>query len=122
MRIDHVGLAVSDSQRSVAFYRRVVEAVVAGVWEDDSLRLTFLQVGGMTIELVEHIGGDASPRSPGPVDHIAFSVEDMEKTLAAAREAGARDLLPAPKVMEKKTIMFVAGPDGEKIEFVWVKK
>lgn len=118
MRIDHVGLAVGDTERSINFYRRLAGAKVVDTWQSDDLRLTFLDIGGLTVELVEHLGQKAPKRARGPIDHIAFRVPDMEKALAAAREAGAQDQLPEPKVVGEKTIMFVAGPDGERIEFV----
>jgi hypothetical protein len=45
----------------------------------------------------------------------------MKKGPGGARGTGAQDQLPEPKQMGKKTIMFVSGPDGERIEFAHIR-
>lgn len=108
----HGGIAVSDMERSLAFYRDtlglevhfdvVVDAVeyvraLMGI-EMRDCRVVYLRIpgsDGVFVELLEYHGTDArltpDPRSWDPgTGHLCFHVADAEALLQRARQAGYR--------------------------------
>lgn len=119
MKLDHVGVVVNDTDTSLEFYTKVLGAKLVDSHQDERVRLSFLEIGGQIIELVQYLG-QINPRDKGPVDHIAFRVGDLESALDKIRAVGAPLLLPEPRRIGNKKIMFFGGPDGERLEFVQV--
>jgi len=138
LRLTHVGICVSDLERSLRFYRDLLgfrfehELAVEGEPSDTLLRLrdvklhaTYLVRDGVRIELLRF----ASPAAPPPrtrtihehgLTHLSFRVADLDATVAALRAAGER-------VLEETVIRFpefqsaaclVIDPDGQLIELV----
>lgn len=138
LRLTHVGICVSDLERSLRFYRDLLgfayehDLEVAGEPTDTLLRLrgvelkaVYLVRDGVRIELLRF----ASPPAPPPreramhergLTHLSFRVADLGATLAALRAAGER-------VLEETVVQFpefqagaafVTDPDGQLIELV----
>jgi glyoxylase I family protein len=137
-RLTHVGICVSDMERSLHFYRDCLgfrhehELRVAGEPSDTLLRLrdvdlhaVYLARDGVRIELLRFASPPGPPPRPRPLNalgltHLSFRVLDLEATLAALRAAGER-------VLEETVIRFpefqsaagmVIDPDGQPIELV----
>jgi methylmalonyl-CoA/ethylmalonyl-CoA epimerase len=83
--------------------RKLLDAtlVETTILEERGLKLTFLEIAGTNVELLEPLEGE------GPVTkfletkgeglhHIAFEVSDIEKTLSKLRQAEVKLLEPAP--------------------------
>lgn len=121
-KLEHIGVVVRDADRSIEFYRQAFGAEIESQRQDERVRLVFLQVGGATIELVQYLQASDETRGAGAVDHIAMAVEDMEAAIAQVKAAGATPLFDAPRQAGPgKKIMFLAGPDGERLELVHVE-
>jgi catechol 2,3-dioxygenase-like lactoylglutathione lyase family enzyme len=137
-RLTHIGICVSDMERSTRFYRDLLgftyesDLRVAGEPSDTLLRLrdvdlhaVYLTRDGVRIELLAF----ARPPAPAPrvramhergLTHLSFRVADMDATIAALRAAGER-------VLDETIIRFpdfgaaacmVTDPDGQLIELV----
>jgi len=102
--VEHIGIAVKDTERAAALMVSLFEARRTGtsVNEERGLKLTFLELAGLSVELLEPL------RSDGPVakfletkgegfHHIAFSVRDIRKALASLRDAGVELVDPVPR-------------------------
>ena len=138
LRLTHVGICVSDLERSLRFYRDLLgfrfehELAVEGEPTDTLLRLrdvklhaTYLVRDGVRIELLRFASPPAPPPRTRPMHergltHLSFRVADLDATLAALRAAGER-------VLEETVIRFpefqsaagfVIDPDGQLIELV----
>jgi catechol 2,3-dioxygenase-like lactoylglutathione lyase family enzyme len=117
--IHHVGLYVTDEQRSLEFYRdklggKVVHSFSIG--ENKNNHLIDLG-GGAIVELVPVGAGKAQP--PVGWAHIAVAVDDTQAAYDEAIAAGATTWMP-PSEMDLGKKMFLAyvyGPDNEIIEF-----
>jgi catechol 2,3-dioxygenase-like lactoylglutathione lyase family enzyme len=138
-RLTHVGIGVSDLERSTRFYRDLLgfawehELEVAGEPTDTLLRLkdtrlkaVYLSRDGVRIELL-HFASPPRPSVPRPrpmhelgLTHLSFRVADLDATLGALRAAGER-------ILEDTIIRFpdfgaaaclVLDPDGQLIELV----
>ena len=139
LRLTHIGICVSDWERSLHFYRDVLgfsyrsELQVAGEpsatllqLHNVELRALYLERDGMRIELLHYPSpghrGDGTPRAMNALGltHLSFRVDDLAATCAALKAAGVRILdqthidIPA---FEAAAIM-VADPDGTLIELV----
>ncbi|MFF0529953.1 VOC family protein [Nocardia amikacinitolerans] len=78
----HIGLNVSELDRSVDFYRRALgfEQLAAG--DADGRRWAFLGVDGkLVITLWEQSEGAFSTETPG-LHHLSFQVDDIERVRA----------------------------------------
>jgi glyoxylase I family protein len=137
-RITHVGIGVSDLERSLRFYRDLLGFTwehaldVEGEPTDTLLRLRgtklhaeYLSRDGVRIELL-HFASPAAPARPERainehgLTHLSFRVTDMDAVLAALRAAGERVLedtvIRFPEW--QSAACFVVDPDGQLIELV----
>jgi methylmalonyl-CoA/ethylmalonyl-CoA epimerase len=103
-RLSHLGLAVRDLDAAIRLYRDVFGLEVERRWESEGeqIRAAALRLGDVEIELMEPISEDSpvgrfvARRGEG-LHHIAFEVADIERSLAAAREAGLEFAGEAPR-------------------------
>lgn len=113
-RLDHIGIAVSSIDESLAVYEALGLAVtgretVAG----QGVVTAFLPVGDTRIELLEPTGPDSpvakflAKRGPG-VHHVCFAVEDLEDALSEFAGRGFRLIHESP----------VPGADGRRVAFL----
>src|SRR5687768_5140304 len=95
--LDHVGIAVSDLQASLAFFRDVLGLHVEMSEEiaSQKVRAHFLSTGQSTLEVLEATAPDSpiakylDKRGPG-MHHIALRVDDIDKALAHLKGRGIR--------------------------------
>lgn len=126
--IQHLAIFVTDINRSRDFYEqfgfkvKLSEAIPA---EPEPVKVAFLELNGLTLELVE-LGGDMrkqiGSRDDGHIDHVALNVKDIEKAYAEMIANGFKALEEnAPvflNIWKNGTKYFtIRGPEGEKVEF-----
>ena len=95
--LDHVGIAVTDLQASLAFFKDVLGLHVEASEEIASqrVRATFLNTGQSTFEMLEATAADSpiakfvEKRGAG-LHHVALRVDDIEAALAHLRARGIR--------------------------------
>jgi catechol 2,3-dioxygenase-like lactoylglutathione lyase family enzyme len=139
LRMSHIGICVSDLERSLRFYRDVLgfrprnELAVRGEPADTLLRLKdvdlrarYLEREGVCIELLHYASpghaGDGAPRAMNALGltHLSLRVDDLEGFLPRLAEAGATVLsetrIDIPQARTRA--IFVADPDGTLIELV----
>ncbi|MGV9822815.1 VOC family protein [Nocardia xishanensis] len=118
----HVGLNVSDLDRSVDFYRRALgfEQLAAG--DAAERRWAFLGAGGkLVITLWEQSDGAFSTETPG-LHHLSFQVENIEQVRAVEsvlRELSVRfvhDGVVAHGEGVSSGGIFFTDPDGIRLE------
>ena len=115
-RIAHVGIAVSDLEAAVAFYRDVLGIEPHPPEHADGATILSLPLGESDIELMSPnapdtpVGRFLAKRGPG-IHHICYRVPDLDAALEACRAAGYRliDEIPRP------------GAAGRRIAFIHPK-
>ncbi len=119
-RVESVGFTVSDMDRAIDFYTRVLPFEKVSddeAWGEDIERLTGVfgarvriarfRLGDETLELTEYLTGGGRPV---PVDsrsndrwfqHVAIIVSDMDKAFAQLRRGNIRFASTAPQTLPK---------------------
>ncbi|MCF8359448.1 MAG: methylmalonyl-CoA epimerase [Prolixibacteraceae bacterium] len=95
--IEHIGIAVSNIDEALKYYRDVLGLECYAIEEvpDQKVKTAFLKVGGTKIELLEStdpegpIGKFIEKKGPG-IHHLAFAVDDVDKSLSEAESEGVR--------------------------------
>ena len=87
-KIEHLGIAVSDLNSSIALYEQLLNTTCYKTEEVESegVRTAFFQVGESKIELLEATNPDSPiakylAKQGQGIHHIAFEVEDIEAEL-----------------------------------------
>ncbi|MGB9791287.1 MAG: VOC family protein [Thermacetogeniaceae bacterium] len=118
--VDHVGIVVSDAERSASFYVETLGYEVVEKNEDARLKAVYLKKGDQVVELLEYLGSEKQQRRAGVIDHLAYRVDDLERVVSELREKGVEPLFDSPRLVfgGRKKIIFFVGPDGERLELV----
>jgi methylmalonyl-CoA/ethylmalonyl-CoA epimerase len=102
-RLAHIGVLVRDLTAAVSFYQRLgLPEIVRETFDQENIRIAFVPVEEMRIELMEPLVATGSldrflaTRGEG-IHHLAFEVPDLERALARARSAGARLIDESPR-------------------------
>jgi lactoylglutathione lyase len=119
MRTLHVGLRVSDLERSLAFYTAVGYTVIGTVEGTAYGSLTMLQLPGddfVTIELVY----DPTKGETGPgvgINHMVIQVESLDATRADLAAKGIEpEPIEYPGGAAGPRTCWITDPDGYRIE------
>lgn len=115
MKLEHIGIAVSDIGASKRLYEQLFGAKPYKSEEvtSEGVITHFYDAGGTKIELLEStsptsvIGRFLERHGPG-MHHLAFSVDDSEATFGHFEELGLKLIGESPK----------KGADGKRIFFV----
>ena len=122
MGFHHIALRCANIEKSLTMYKALgMKEEVR--WGEGEKLIVMLDIGdGGHIELFANGSDEYSVK--GKWNHFALAVEDVDQAYRIALEAGFAPLI-APKFAPlestpKKltlTVAFVAGPDGEEVEF-----
>ena len=138
-RLSHIGICVSDLERSLRFYRDGLGLALRSQIEmagepaatllqlpDVHLRAVYLERDGTRIELLEYPspGCTAAERTPRPMNqlgltHLSLRVDDLDATLAELANVGVQIVRPSRiDIPGIAAAVFVTDPDGTLIELV----
>lgn len=121
MRTLHVGLRVTDRDRSLAFYAGLGFQVVGEVAETDLGHLTMLKLPGdefVTIEIVHDPDG-AAVDTDTRLSHLVIQVDSMDATLAQLAACGIDAEAPtSPDGSDDFRTTWIVDPDGNRVELV----
>jgi methylmalonyl-CoA/ethylmalonyl-CoA epimerase len=102
--LDHIGIAVSDLEAALAFYRDALGLEVEAPEDVASQRVRahFIPAGQSALELLEATAEDSpiaryvAKRGPG-LHHITLRVDDIHATLARLKSRGVRLIDESPR-------------------------
>ncbi|WP_116949848.1 VOC family protein [Jiangella endophytica] len=118
MRMLHLGLRVTDLDRSLAFYAALGYAEAGRVPETPFGSLTMLQLPGDPFISLELVHDPARPvTDTGAVNHLVVQTDDLTATVA---DLAAKGVTAEPPVDmgEGMFTSWVTDPDGYRIELV----
>ena len=118
LKLDHIGIAVSNMEESLKLYTEILGMKLHGTEtvEEQKVKVAFLPVGDTEVELLESTADDGPVakfiESKGQgIQHLAFKVDDIEKALEMLKEKGIRLIDEKPRY----------GAGGAKIAFLHPK-
>ena len=138
----HVGLSVADSQRSIKFYRDLLDMEVVlelDIADDRQARvigipgtkckITHLKLGDGVLELFEYYepergtnkAKDMQQRDNGIV-HIGFEVDNFHEKMQQLKDNGVKFLGEAVEFRPGVWVLYFYGPDGEVCELHDISK
>jgi glyoxylase I family protein len=131
IKLENVGIAVRDLEGTIAFFTDLGLTVlgrdeVSGEWADTAVdldgnhaKIAVLQTpdGHGQLELFEYIHPDAietEPTRPNEIGmhRVAFSVDDIEESLAVAARHGCRPLRGVANYRDIYKLSYIRGPSG----------
>jgi lactoylglutathione lyase len=137
--LTHIGICVSDPERSRHFYQDVLGFVPVSKLaiggdpttrlmelDEVELRCLFLERDGVRLELMHHevpgqVGdGEGTPMNRRGITHIALRVDDLDKTLEEVVAAGGR-VVEATRIDNpefRAKVVCALDPDGVRLELV----
>jgi len=115
MKFGHIGIKVTDIEKSKAFYTMVLGCTILKDYKYTNSNLIFLDAHGTIIELIYK--KENTDRSIGPIDHIAFKVDSLDDKINELKSFDI-EIIGDPIVVGSARIAFFNGPDGEKFEYV----
>lgn len=123
---EHIGMSVSDLDRSVAFYRDLLGLTVKlRKTQRNGGEVAFLEAGGGQLEIMAAPAG-AAPATDlamgtAGLRHITFAVDDVDETFRRLVASGVPPM-EAPRDAYNtemlRRIAFVRDPDGIAVELV----
>lgn len=121
MELIHTCYRITDPERSIAFYEALgLEKRRELPIREEAVNY-FLGVPGTPLpelELTHNFGVDSYELGTA-YGHIALTIDDMERTLAALAEKGIEPERPPYSVREGGSLIcFVRDPDGYRIELI----
>jgi lactoylglutathione lyase len=125
----HIGIAVTDLDRSIRFYTEVFgftelyrldfndNEVAATMEQEGAFRSAMLRRGDVRIELLQWVdvpitgSGERKPMTERGITHLSFRVEDVD---------GLRDAIVAgdPADPSSGRFVYLTDPDGTRIELM----
>ena len=121
---EHVTITVSDLERSIDFYQRVLGFKVLGMLEQNGgdFKIVYLDAGGATIELF-HFKEKGRPLTEAKdldigIKHIGFKVDNVDEAVKKLKETGVRFTLEPFDATGGVRIAFFKDPDGILIELI----
>ena len=131
IKLENVGIAVRDIEEAIAFFTDLGLTVlgrdtVSGEWADTAVgldgnhaKIALLQTpdGHGRLELFEYIHPDAietEPTLPNEIGmhRVAFSVDDIDESLAIAAKHGCFPLRGVANYQDVYKLTYVRGPSG----------
>jgi len=138
-RLTHLGICVSDLERSLRFYRDLLGCKEVGRLEleggpvatlnglpEVKVRAIYLERDGWRLELIEYpVPGWIGPKAPRPMNqlgitHLSFRVADLDAVCAQLEAAGG-GLLPETRIGVPGSpthVIMAHDPDGVRFELI----
>ncbi len=115
MEFGHIGIRVINIEASMKFYVELLGCKILKDYSYPEMRIVFLEAHGTVVELIYKASNKS--RGYGPVEHIAFKVESLDREIDKLKNFGITDISD-PKIVGKGRLIFFDGPNNERIEFV----
>ncbi len=118
-RLDHIGIAVSNIEDALAFYRDALGLEIEPAEEVSSQRVRahFIPAGGAALELLEATADDSPiakyvARRGAGLHHITLRVDDIAAALAQLKARGVRLIDEAPRPGAHRSLVAFIHPSS----------
>lgn len=118
-KLEHIGVMVKNMDESIRFYTEILGmTLVERVSLNDEVELSFLSLPGSDQVFIELVGrGSEGMPNQSVVNHIAFTVSNIDEEVARLKRLGVEMIDEKPKtILDGVKIAFFYGPDRERLE------
>lgn len=113
-KFEHIGLFVTDMDRSIDFYTRVIGLNFLERRPYGTVELAFLELGGQQLEL---IAGVDKSFGESRIDHFGWTVSDLDAAKAEITHDYPEAVFESDlQLWDGLRCTFFRGPDGERLE------
>ncbi len=121
-KMEHVAIMVTDMDHSVNYYAEMFGFRVRLRGSNERREMAFLYLEAqpdMEIELIRDVKPGGKYNDDGKVNHLAFTVENIEEAIAHYRKKGIEFLsAEANPTLEGGRMILFHGPDKELLQLV----
>jgi lactoylglutathione lyase len=122
VKIEHTAIIVKDLEKSINYYSEMFGYKLRTKGNNGKRHMAFIFLEnqpGIEIELIQDIEPVVNNSHTGVVNHLAFTVENMEEAIRFYQQKGIefKTEQPNPTLDGGKNIFF-DGPDGELLQLV----
>ncbi|MFC5589406.1 VOC family protein [Sporosarcina soli] len=121
-KMEHVAIIVKDMDQSIQFYSEMFGFTVRLRGNNPNREMAFLYLEAqpnMEIELIQDIDPVGEYDESGIVNHLAFTVDDLDASIRYYREKGIVFTSEEPKpTLEGGRMILFKGPNEELLQFV----
>lgn len=120
MQLLHTSITVKDMDESISFYTERLGMTLASRREikQNNAEIAFLEMAGTNHRIELTWWRDKKDYAEGDqLDHIAFGVADLQKTVEAMRAKGV-EIAKEPYSLGSSRIAFVKDPNGIWLEMI----
>ena len=122
----HIGIYTKDMEKSIYFYRDILgfKKKWQGIVEHQTglVGVCVMELGSCIIELVKPVDLNRVTEIPGPIQHLALRVIDLQDLMKSLEEKGvyfsSEGIAELPTFQKGIQNAFLYGPSGERIELV----
>lgn len=115
LKSHHIAVSTPNLARLVDFYTNTMGFPVRGKLGDN---ITFIDIGGTRLELIEKTDAtQGQEEGRKGMLHIAFEVDDVQKTYEEFKAKGVEFHIPAREARPGLWVAFFRDPDGNVLEF-----
>lgn len=125
--IHHAGLAVSDFNGAVTWWKANFGLKLISKWRDDHLQMGMVGLGDVRIELFCLEGVTTTPEAKDPTpksmsrpgwNHVAIKIRDLDAALEDLRKAGVTILAERAEAPMNYAYAYICDPSGNRIELL----
>ena len=121
-KMEHVAIIVNDMDESLLFYTGILGFQVRLRGSNSQREMAFLFMEGqesMEIELIRDIEAHTEYSNSGIVNHLAFTVKNIDESIAYFKEKGIAFISDEPKpTLEGGRMILFYGPSKELLQLV----
>lgn len=121
-KMEHVAIIVKDMDQSIQFYSEMFGFTVRLRGNNPNREMAFLYLEAqpdMEIELIQDIDPVGEYNESGIVNHLAFTVDDLDASIRYYCEKGIVFTSEEPKpTLEGGRMILFKGPNEELLQFV----
>ncbi|WP_458352740.1 VOC family protein [Peribacillus frigoritolerans] len=122
VKMEHIAIVVSDMDRSIEFYTNLFGFKVRLRGNNPNREMAFLYLEAQPdfeIELIRDIDPVGEYSESGIVNHLAFTVKNIDKAIGSYRRNGIEFTSNEPKrTLEGGRMILFYGPDRELLQLV----
>jgi len=122
LKYDHAHFRCADLEKTVEFYRHMLDAEIVKRSEHAGRVIVTLQIGGTKFCLSPApAGGEFKTEENGKrlgVYHLAFQVPNLDEAVATCRQRGAKFTVENFMATPARQVAFFDAPDGLQVELM----